>query len=443
MGTATGGTYSVLTASKVTGSFALHGSTILRNAGSIVQTGPSAIGDASGATAALINQGSGTLAISGDYGIGVGSAAGSRLDNAGTLIKSSGAGTSAIAANFSNDSDASAAIVVASGTLAFAGQQSSLLNQHISGAGTLMLSAGTATIGAGTTIETAGFALSGDGTTLKAAEPFRINGRVLDTGATMLTLGGQNIRFAGSTAFVSDAAGAPTITGPGSLTSSGFATVDGLTVQGAAHVINTGVLTQTGRVQLGDTAGIVNGPGSVWKLAGDVDIASGSSGVLENDDATLIKTAGQGTSIVSAAIANTSQRAGMIEVASGTLELKGAVTGAQVMQVDDGATLILDTPASSAACFSFGSDHCALELNSSQGFAGQIAHFGEGRSIDLRALASSGTTLTYAAGASSGLLTLTHGPSTTALNLVGGFTLSNFQTSDDGHGGTLLSFRHA
>jgi autotransporter passenger strand-loop-strand repeat protein len=110
-------------------------------------------------------------------------------------------------------------------------------------------------------------------------------------------------------------------------------------------------------------------------------------------------------------------------------------------QVTGGTEIVLSGGASGVVFSSGGT----LQLDAGSHLNGTISGFHLGEEIDLRGLAfnSSSSTLTWkqtTSGANaSGTLTVKEGTSSTALTLVGSYTLSNFHATSDGHGGTLIT----
>jgi hypothetical protein len=142
------------------------------------------------------------------------------------------------------------------------------------------------------------------------------------------------------------------------------------------------------------------------------------------------------------AIANS----GTFEVnGTGGLILESAVTG------DDGLTggaLIisgtLDAEAAFAQDVEFTGTAGKLELADSQGYTGTVSGFSTsgGTSFDLRDIGFvSAGEATFKGTSSGGVLTVTDGTHTAALDLVGSFTSGNFGFGPDSGTGTLITWK--
>jgi hypothetical protein len=110
-------------------------------------------------------------------------------------------------------------------------------------------------------------------------------------------------------------------------------------------------------------------------------------------------------------------------ISSGSIEIQsGAVTGLNTITISSG-TLVLDD---------------------SQHFSGSIAGMttSGAQNVDLVDIAFATLTLGYTGNTASGVLSASDSAGHTALlNMIGNYTLANFNTkaADDGHGGTLIT----
>ena len=269
----------------------------------------------------------------------------------------------------------------------------------------------------------------------------------------------------------------------GTIAVSGAATLSGdaldntqLTVDASATLTLTGTAITGGTIDGTDAAsgGIVasdievTGTSSINDAAinhGDVTVASGVTLTLDNDTVTGVSfddsaggmlqvDAGKtltlagttidggafdnagavsttGTTTIGAAIVND----GTFEVQSGVLDLTGSIAGTGSVQVDDGATLILDGSDSQAVSL-LGAGGSALVINAGT-FAGQIIDLGAGDTIDLTNIPyDEDTTATYAGN----VLTVFNGASLIGLDLNGNYSGTLFFAgSNDGNGHTLVT----
>ena len=119
-----------------------------------------------GDAAALINTSSGTYAISGNYGVGIGTSASSSITNQGLFEKTSGTGVSTISPAIAN----TGTIMVSAGTLDLEGAVSGTGVDTISGAATLEFNS-SAALG-----QTVGF--TGNGGTLDLGDPQGFSGKI-------------------------------------------------------------------------------------------------------------------------------------------------------------------------------------------------------------------------------------------------------------------------
>jgi hypothetical protein len=85
----------------------------------------------------------------------------------------------------------------------------------------------------------------------------------------------------------------------------------------------------------------------------------------------------------------------------------------------------------------FAGDGSVLQLDSTR-FRGKLDGFTLGDTVDLRTIDFSSVTLGYAGDTSSGVLTVTDGTHTAKLAMLGNYTIDNFTSAADGHGGTLI-----
>ena len=115
----------------------------------------------------------------------------------------------------------------------------------------------------------------------------------------------------------------------------------------------------------------------------------------------------------------------------------GTVSGGTTT-ISAGATLELNSPFSGTVSFATSSG--TLKIDNSSNFGGSIAgQLAVGDVIDLADVNfSSNTTIHYSGNNSSGTLTVSDGVHTASVALQGNYSLANFTTMSDGHGGTSV-----
>jgi hypothetical protein len=191
-----------------------------------------------------------------------------------------------------------------------------------------------------------------------------------------------------------------------------------VTDNGTSVQIGTGGLIHVADAELG---------GTVKLSAGDLNVRADLS-LYGGSEIT-----GTGT-VTAVTIAN----AGLLVASGGTLAVSGSITGTGTSQIQQGATLQLLGNVGSSQDVMFGKGANMLSLGDAAGFAGTIADFGTGDTIDL--LASAATTLSYAGGT----LTIENGTTKIAkLDFSGRYKIGNFKLTSDGHSGSLISYASA
>jgi hypothetical protein len=307
-----------LTISSSGGLFLSSGSLI--NAGTINQSGTGTLTLLNGVT--IVNQANATYDFQSDCSIDRSFGNGT-LNNAGTLEKTGGNGTSQIASMFSNSN----AIVVQTGTIQLqtSGGTSTGGTFTVAGGATLDLT-GTAAVdysgtymgsGAGTVLLAAGnLILAGDATFDFPSGLFQWSGGTLD-------VNGQNL------------------TNSGTITISNTSTAGPVNLMGTGTLTNAGTIDQSGSGNLALTNGIVlnNQSGGSYDFQADSGIGGFSVPGTLNNAGTLEKTGGTGTSQITTPFSNSNA----ITVQTGTIQLQtsgGTSTGGN-FTVASGATLDL------------------------------------------------------------------------------------------------------
>jgi hypothetical protein len=119
-----------------------------------------------------------------------------------------------------------------------------------------------------------------------------------------------------------------------------------------------------------------------------------------------------------------------------------AYNGATVDLIsDDGSPLLeLGPNATDNVAFDPDSPDGVLQLDSATTFAGQVALFAPGNTIDLRDIAfGASTSLGYSGNTDGGTLTATDGANSANIALIGNYMATAFATASDGHGGTAVT----
>lgn len=188
------------------------------------------------------------------------------------------------------------------------------------------------------------------------------------------------------------------------------------------------------------TGSIVNRAGATFDIGGDLLIDAYGSPTFSNAGL-LRKSAGSSISTVRVALTNT----GTVEVASGTLDLAAAVGGTGQLKIDNGAALELGSTAWRGSAVHFDGAGL-LRLDNASGFAGTVAGFAMGDTMDLRSIGfgGGGPTLSYkdtsSGGTHSGTLTVSDGTHMAKIAMLGDYLLANFSASADSGTGTSITF---
>jgi hypothetical protein len=391
-------------------------------------TGADVLIDQAGAVfVGLVEGGNGTLELTGRTGtltgLGTSFTGFSRVDLA------AGAAWDTTGADIASGLFIDAGTLVDQGTLTL--QHGGTLSGSVSGSGTLVLTGGTTGLDGG--LGVAQIVLAGGtaalGLSLTDTHGFTQSGGTLALGSHVLSLD-DGASFSGGM-----------VTGTSYLQTSGTVTLGHLTLAGGLTWQVFGTLTDTGTLILGaiDTFDrLTVETGGQVVLAGDEQIlvASGGTGAVAN--AGLIeKNAGGGRATIAPAIGN----AGTIAVTSGTLELKGALTGAGSLSIGAAATLALDGSVGTGQQVDFASTTGgALVLKDASGFLGTVAGLGGSDKIDLTGLAYAGNAHPgWTQQGMGGTLTVTEGSTTLSIKLFGQYMAAGFHAGQ-GVTGTAITY---
>jgi hypothetical protein len=263
------------------------------------------------------------------------------------------------------------------------------LQGAVSGAGTLMLDSGAATLASGFALSVAYWSISGAGTLATLGEALTYKGGFsLGAGAT-LAVGGA-LALTGGATFTGGA-----VNGAKSVTLDGATSLSGLTIGGTTILYNAGTVTQSGGdLTIGDSSGAVatlDNTGT-WDITDDSGIGHGASAGSHIINAgTFEKTGGAGVSAITASFGDT----GQVMVSSGALSLAGAsntiantVSGAGTLALAGGNTTLKTGAALSVANWSI-SGATFVTLGEALTYKG---NFSEGAGATL-ALSAGGLTL--------------------------------------------------
>ena len=386
----------------------------------ILETGSSLIGaavgsTASGATNALVLEGTGT--------------ANNAFENFDTLTVQNNAswalgGSSTLGGASSEFGEAT---IDSGAVLDFEGETT--IAGTVSGAGTLEFGGGSTTLDSGAKLSVANWTLGGSGTTVTLDENLAYGGAFTANAGATLDLSGGNLTLTGTDVF----SGAAT-SGSQVLYAEGTTIVLGLTVGGTTTFDDTSeVIESGGSTTVGDAAGdiatLTIAAGATWDILDNSGIKHGSSTASSIGNSGLIeKTGGKGTSTIAPKVANN----GTILVSSGTLDLKGAVSGGTA------ATPGTDT-ISGASTLEFGSTVGSrttvgsqdigftgggtLDLRDPKAFWGEISGFAPTDAVDLL---GSWAFSRFSEVSGVGKLTLTSGTAKHTFDFVGELTQSSF-----------------
>lgn len=249
------------------------------------------------------------------------------------------------------------------------------------------------------------------------------------SGGGLLQLAAGTALSAGTAAIVS---GSLFATGAGtSLSVSGTVTLGSASGSAATFNATGGSHAAVASLFLASAAdSIYVDPASILEVG---TAATGAAGQLTIDASTTL--AGQGDANAYGQVANS----GTITAQSGTLTL-GTLSGTGALQIAAGATLALNGACAAGQSVTFTGALATLALNAEfDAPAGTLTGFTTGDAIDIRGSQISAAAYT-ATGASTGTLALYYGTQVAAtLTLAGAYANTDFLTSGDGNGGTLIT----
>ena len=266
-------------------------------------------------------------------------------------------------------------------------------------------------------------------------------GTISETAGDTLDLSGGWLTLTGSDAFSGG-----TIDGSNRLYAQGTTLItDGLTIGGTASLQITKTLTQSdGAVTVGDNAGnkavLYNTSTGTYAISDDSGINRGSSTASYIANAGLFeKTGGTATSAIAAVITNS----GTIKAASGTLDLKAAVSGIGTDVISGASRLEFDAGVAAGQTVEFTASTGELLVGAPTSFDGEISGFdtaSAGLNDVISLLGSwSATSFTENSADSGGALALSSGSTHLILNFSGDYRSGMFSAKSAG-GSTVIKF---
>ena len=389
------GTLSVSGATTITNTnqgLQLGSSLAMVNTGTVLQNGNLVIGDSSGSLASVTNNGTWTIATGASLSTGSNNT--SAFTNNG-LLQVTAASSQSVNAVLNN-----------AGTLTVGSGDSFTINNlftdtgTLSGAGALSVN-GTATFATGSVISIAEIALN-NSATLNIGTNMTYAGFFNDEGynGTTLNLGANALSLTGTTAF-GGVNGLAYVDGSGTLSLSGTTTItdsnQGLELGGTEALVNFGILTQAGGLQIGDGSGniatVVNSATGTWKLGTSNTISTGNDASSSFSNAGLMTNIGTGnTEHISAVFNNTGTltdtSSGSTIALAGGGSLGGTLSGAGEIDFDNGGIYTLATgTALSVASIGLYNNGTNLTLAGAASYAGTLTE-GAGATINLSAKAA-------------------------------------------------------
>jgi fibronectin-binding autotransporter adhesin len=385
----------------------------------------------------IVNQGNISQTASGAY-LAI---YGNSFTNSGTIAAASSGAMLVDPAAFAN----SGTLAVSNGGAIDIEATTASLGGATSGAGTLELIGGSATIASGATLSVSNWSVNNSDVTLDEDLTYAgtfIAGPSGATGPDIFVLSGGSLVLTGDDTFT-----VGTVEGSNSLKTEGTTAVSGLTIGGTVEWENAGTATESGEtvtVTIGDSSGdeaeLFNSATGTYDIVDDSGIDRGSSTASYIRNAGLFeKTGGTGTSAITPAVANS----GTLEAASGTLEFKGAVTGAGTDEISGRATLEFYSTVAAGQTVSFAGSGGELLLHDPAGFAGSISGFDMAAgSNDTIRVASPWhfTGFTENANGMEGTLGFSNGSSTLSLTLIGDYNANDFVHKTGPRGSTLITY---
>jgi hypothetical protein len=297
--------------------------------------------------------------------------------------------------------------VSGAGTLAITGGNATIYGHAALSVADWSVSGGTTTIEKGASLSVADWSVSGAGTTVALGGSLSYAGTFSAGSGTALNLANGNLTLTGNDSFVGAKVSGPTVGGGGyrAMYTEGTTSLSGLTIGGRTTLQNSGTLTESGgEMMLGDTLGhiarLLNT--GTYDIADDSGIKRGVANAHIQNTGLFEKTGGTETSVVQPQFANF----GTVQVDSGTLDFDSEMLGLGT-EIISGASI--------------------LEFNRGVG-SGQTVAFLGGGELALSSIYADTNFLGHISGFAA----------TDTLSLSGAWNLVDFHENSAGTGGTLV-----
>ncbi len=326
--------------------------------------------------------------------------------------------------------------------------ESGILGGTIEGDGTLNIS--DAVLRPSLSLEVATWDVLNSGTGSIALESSLTFGGTLLAHVGTFALGGYNLTLTGNTLFAwvmpPQSPGVPqaenAITGAGTLTLAGTATIYSLTV---GNLVNANSVTEEDyRGGQGVTVGtLVNQTGATWGMrASDLDDQQPIlyANTVDNLGTITSYTVPPyfGNSPDGSAIGGAVINEGLIQATSGTLTFLGSVSGAGTLALGTGTTMNFSAGVGAGQTALLGAG-TTLGVNAVDGFGATITDFAAADIIGLNGMAfSAGSTESF--DQSTDRLTVSNGSVSTTLRFAGSYSAGNFALGSGNGGNTLVTY---
>ena len=352
------------------------------------------------------------------------------FNNTGKLQKSEGTGTSIVRTGSAALTD-SGTTDVETGILELTGSTVTV-SGLVEGAGTIEFGPGAISL-MSQQVTVAAMLLAGTGAELTVAQNLTYGGAFSETANTSLSIANTDVFTLNGPATLSKAV----IDGPGQLKTAGTTALAGATIENLANWANSGTVTETGQLTLSSkrATDFYNMKGGEFDLANNFGINATTTTHVVNSGL-LKKTAG-GLSTLAVALVNN----GTVEVASGEIDVQGALSGTGKLEIDAGKILQADASVASGQSVYFQGNAGRLNLTDAPEFAGTLSGFGGTNRLDLTQFGAV-TSLSFAENAkgTGGTLTIKDGTLEADIALLGQYMPTGFHTVSDGHSGTYVSY---
>jgi len=229
-----------------------------------------------------------------------------------------------------------------------------------------------------------------------------------------------------------------TVTDSGTIHVTGQSAINGAAVSGGHITVDAGKTLNLSGVALLDNTTVA---GTVIADNGTVHVDAHKtlnlSGVALTGGAVTVGTEGLIKTGGSVALTTHVTNDGTIEVHDGALKITGSVDGSGSVKIDGGALFELDGTDTQDIVFASAGGELQIDGSS---FGGRVVSLEATDELDLRTISyGANTTATYVGNATGGVLTITDGPHSINITLVGDYLHAHFAGGSDQHGGTLIT----